>query len=95
MISFDRDLYREEIYCISQVNLNENDVKLFFQMFPFDRIKNARKPNITYLCVRVRGQEMLGCLMFARRSKGKTGRKRVKNILFFIRKSFGKYKARI
>lgn len=94
MISFDRDLYREEIYCTSQI-WTKTMLNLFFQMFPFDPIKNVRKPNITYLCVRIRGQEMLGCLMFERRSKGKIGRKRVKNILLLIRKSFGKYQARI
>ena len=70
-------------------------LNLFFQMFPFDPIKNVRKPNITCLCVRIRGQEMLGCLMFERKSKGKIGRKMVKNILLLIRKSFGKYQARI
>lgn len=70
-------------------------LNLFFQMLPFDPIKNVRKPNITYICVRIREQEMLGCLMFERRSKGKIGRKRVKNILLLIRKSFGKYQARI
>ena len=70
-------------------------LNLFFQMLPFDPIKNVRKPNITYICVRIREQEMLGCLMFERRSKEKIGRKRVKNILLLIRKSFGKYQARI
>ena len=35
MISSDRDLYREEIYCISQVNLNKNDVKPFLSNVPF------------------------------------------------------------
>ena len=35
MISFDRDLYREEIYCINQVNLNKNDVKPFLSIVPF------------------------------------------------------------
>ena len=58
MISFDRDLYREEIYCTSQI-WTKTMLNLFFQMFPFDPIKNVRKPNITYLCVRIRGQEML------------------------------------